>query len=254
MNKLFEIKNLKKYYYDHGVITYALNGISFDVFDNEYIGIMGPSGSGKTTLLNCISTFISITAGDVVWKGISISKLNSNKLEKFKRDDLGFIFQNFNLINTLSVYENIAIPFIIKHVPEKVFCNIINDMADRLEITDLLNKKVNTLSGGQKQIVSAVRAIIKKPSLILADEPTGALDSKAARKLLQLFKSFHSDFKTTILVVTHDIFTASYCKRILFLKDGKLFLELVKGDKSRQEFFNKILNVLSLLGGETEDM
>lgn len=215
---------------------------------------MGASGSGKSTLLNCISTIDRVTSGNIKVNGEEITKLKGNKLNKFRREELGFIFQDFNLLDTLSCYENIALALTIQKVPAKEIQKRVNDVAEKLGITEILKKYPYQVSGGQKQRVASARAIITNPKLILADEPTGALDSKAARMLLENFEYLNKVMNATILMVTHDAFTASYANRILFIKDGKIFNELVKGNDTRKQFFEKIIEVVTLLGGDLNDV
>lgn len=215
---------------------------------------MGPSGSGKTTLLNCISTIDTVTTGNIVINGKDITKLKSKQLEKFRRDELGFIFQDFNLLDTLTAYENIALALTIQGRKANEVDELINKVADNLGIKEILNKFPYQISGGQKQRVASARAIVTNPALILADEPTGALDSKSARMLLESFENLNKDLEATILMVTHDAFTASYAHRILFIKDGKIFNELIRGTDSRKEFFDRIIEVITLLGGDSRDV
>ena len=216
---------------------------------------MGPSGSGKTTLLNCISTVDNVTTGNIKINGKEITKLKSKSIEKFRREELGFIFQDFNLLDTLTAFENIALALTIqegkkaKNIRDRVL-----EVAKKLDIEEVLSKFPYEMSGGQKQRVAAARAIITNPSLILADEPTGALDSKASRLLLDSFEKLNEEMKATILMVTHDAFTASYAHRILFIKDGRVFNELIRGNDSRKEFFNRIIEVVTLLGGDTNNV
>ncbi|MDY4078779.1 MAG: ABC transporter ATP-binding protein [Clostridium sp.] len=254
MEKVLEVKNIEKYYGNKGNLTKAINNISFDVFKGEFVGIMGASGSGKTTLLNCISTIDRVTSGDIIVNNNDITKLKGNALNKFRREELGFIFQDFNLLDTLTNYENIALALTIQQVKPKEIESRVRDISKKLGIEEILNKYPYEISGGQKQRVASARAIITNPKLVLADEPTGALDSKSARMLLENFEYLNNDLKATIVMVTHDAFTASYCKRILFIKDGKIFNELTKGDSTRKEFFDKIIDVVTLLGGELNDV
>ena len=241
---------LEKYYGNKGNITRAIDDISFDVAEGEYIGIMGASGSGKTTLLNCISTIDSATAGHIYLEGEDLTTLKSAQLEQFRREKLGFIFQDFNLLDTLTAFENIALALTIMKVPTKEIEPRVQKVAELLNITDVLSKHPYQMSGGQRQRVASARAIVTNPSMVLADEPTGALDSKSARMLLESFRKLNEEMNATILMVTHDAFTASYCKRILFIKDGKLFNELIRGTESRKEFFDRIMDVIALLGGD----
>ena len=209
---------------------------------------------GKTTLLNCISTIDRVTAGTILMDGIDITKLKGNRLNQFRREELGFIFQDFNLLDTLTAYENIALALTIQKVKPKEIETRVKEIAEKLEITEILKKYPYQISGGQKQRVASARAIVTNPKLILADEPTGALDSKSARQLLATFTTLNQKLNATILMVTHDAFTASYAERIIFIKDGKIFNELRKGNHTRKEFFEKIIEVQTLLGGDLNDV
>ena len=252
MQPIMQVKNLEKIYGNRGNITKALSGVSFEVFPGEYVGVMGASGSGKTTLLNCVSTIDRVTAGQILIEGSDITKLNSSEVADFRCHKLGFIFQDYNLLDTLTAYENIALALTIaKTDPGKVDGKV-KAIAEKLGITEVLAKYPVQMSGGQKQRVASARAIVTDPALILADEPTGALDSKSARALLESFRKMVQDLKSTILMVTHDPFSASYCDRILFIRDGKLFTELHRGEEDRKGFFDKIIEVMAVLGGETE--
>ena len=251
---ILSVQHIEKYYGNNGNITKAVDDISFNVNKGEYIGIMGASGSGKTTLLNCVSTIDSVTAGHILIQDRDITELRSRQLSQFRREQLGFIFQDFNLLDPLTAYENIALALTILRVPAATIDKRVRSVAKRLQITDILEKYPYQISGGQKQRVASARAIITKPALILADEPTGALDSKSARMLLEAFDTLNEQLHATILMVTHDAFTASYCKRILFIKDGKIFNELIRGDDSRKVFFKRIIDVVSLLGGGNSDV
>ncbi|WP_283719319.1 ABC transporter ATP-binding protein [Clostridium perfringens] len=254
MKNILSVENIEKYYGNKDNITKAIDNINFKVDKGEFVGIMGPSGSGKTTLLNCISTIDNVTTGSIVINGKDITKLKAKQLEKFRRDELGFIFQDFNLLDTLTAYENIALALTIQGKKPKEIDSLIKKVAKSLGIDGILNKFPYQISGGQKQRVASARAIVTNPSLILADEPTGALDSKSARMLLNSFESLNKDLEATILMVTHDAFTASYAHRILFIKDGKIFNELVRGTDSRKEFFDRIIEVITLLGGDDRDV
>ncbi|HEE9846060.1 ABC transporter ATP-binding protein [Clostridium perfringens] len=254
MKNILSVENIEKYYGNKDNITKAIDNINFKVDKGEFVGIMGPSGSGKTTLLNCISTIDNVTTGSIVINGKDITKLKAKELEKFRRDELGFIFQDFNLLDTLTAYENIALALTIQDKKPKEIDSLIKKVAKSLGIDGILNKFPYQISGGQKQRVASARAIVTNPSLILADEPTGALDSKSARMLLDSFESLNKDLEATILMVTHDAFTASYAHRILFIKDGKIFNELVRGTDSRKEFFDRIIEVITLLGGDDRDV
>ena len=247
---ILQVQAVEKYYGNRSNLTKALDGVGFEVDKGEYVGIMGASGSGKTTLLNCVSTIDSVTSGHIVVDGKDVTAMKSKALARFRREELGFIFQDFNLLDTLTAFENIALALTIMKVqPAKIEASV-KSVAELLGIQNLLKKYPTQLSGGEKQRVAAARAIITNPSLVLADEPTGALDSKSARMLLESLQRLVRDVGATILMVTHDAFSASYCDRILFIKDGRLFSELIKGASSRKEFFNKIIEVVALLGGD----
>ena len=236
MENILEVQNVEKYYGNKSNLTKAVDNISFNVKKKEFVGIMGASGSGKTTLLNCISTIDKVTTGHILINGDDITKLKGNKLNKFRREELGFIFQDFNLLDTLTAYENIALALTIQKRNVHEIDKKVKDIAKKLEIDNILNKYPYQLSGGQKQRVASARAIITNPKLVLADEPTGALDSKSAKQLLETLTTLNETLDATILMVTHDAFTASYADRIIFIKDGKIFNELIKGDNSRKEF------------------
>ncbi|MBS6507992.1 MAG: ABC transporter ATP-binding protein [Paraclostridium bifermentans] len=250
MKNILEVKNIEKYYGNKDTINKAIDNISFSVSEGEFIGIMGPSGSGKTTLLNCISTIDNVSSGSVIINNQDITKLKTRKLDKFRQTELGFIFQDFNLLDTLTAYENIALALTIKGEKTSKIDSKVREVAKYLEINNILDKYPYQISGGQKQRVASARAIVTNPSLVLADEPTGALDSKAARLLLERFEKLNQEFNTTILMVTHDAFTASYANRILFIKDGEIFNEVIRGNDSRKDFFNRIIDVITLLGGD----
>ena len=254
MSNVLEVKNIEKYYGNKSNLTKAIDGISFNVEMGEFVGIMGASGSGKTTLLNCISTIDRVTAGKIIINNQDITKLKGNKLNKFRREELGFIFQDFNLLDTLTAYENIALALTIQKVNPHEIDKKVKEVAEKLEISNILNKYPYQISGGQKQRVASARAIITNPKMILADEPTGALDSKSARQLLETFEHLNKNLGATILMVTHDAFTASYAERIIFIKDGKIFNELIKGEDTRKQFFEKIIEVQTLLGGDLNDV
>ena len=254
MESVLKIEHIEKYYGNKGNLTKAIDDISFDVEKQEFVAIMGASGSGKTTLLNCISTIDRVTSGHIYMNGEDITKLKGNALNRFRREELGFIFQDFNLLDTLTAYENIALALTIQGEKSKNIEKKVLNIAKKLNIVDVLKKYPYQMSGGQKQRVASARAMITDPMLVLADEPTGALDSKSARMLLENFEYLNQDLKATILMVTHDAFTASYASRVIFIKDGKLFHELRRGDDSRKEFFDKIIDVVTLLGGDLNDV
>lgn len=254
MKNILKVEKIEKYYGNKDNMTKAINNISFRVDKGEFVGIMGPSGSGKTTLLNCISTIDTVTTGNIIINDKDITKMKSKQLENFRKDELGFIFQDFNLLDTLTAYENIALALTIQGVKSTEIDGKIKNVAENLGILEVLNKYPYQMSGGQKQRVASARAIVTNPSLILADEPTGALDSKSSILLLDSFEKLNKDLEATILMVTHDAFTASYAHRILFIKDGKVFNELVRGNDSRKEFFDRIIEVVTLLGGDVENV
>ncbi len=250
MKDVLKINSLKKYYGTSNNITRAIDGISLEVLEGDFVAIMGASGSGKTTLLNCISTIDNVTSGTIYVDGIDITNIKDKDLADFRREKLGFIFQDFNLLDTLTIEENIALSLIINKVNYKDIDKRVSVIAEKLGIKDILKKFPYEVSGGQKQRCACARALINNPKLILADEPTGALDSKSSRMLLETMNEMNEKLNATILMVTHDSFSASFCKRVLFLKDGKIFNEIIKGDKTRKEMFNEILDVLTLLGGD----
>ena len=253
MNELLKIEHLVKYYGNRGSLTKALDDITMTVEQGEFAAIMGASGSGKTTLLNCISTIDRPTGGHIYIDGVCTSRLKKNALADFRRDRLGFIFQEFNLLDTLTAFDNIAIALQIQKCDPHRIKPLIKETAAKLGIEDVLEKYPYQISGGQKQRVAAARAIVTHPSLILADEPTGALDSKSARSLLDSMEILNVQEGATILMVTHDAFTASYASRVIFIKDGKLFHELRKGTDERRVFFDRIMDVVSLMGGDLSD-
>lgn len=245
---LLHVENIKKYYGNKTCTTKALNGISFDVWNGEYISIMGASGSGKTTLLNCISTIDTASSGYILLNGKDLTAINGNEIATFRRKHLGFVFQGFNLLDTLTLEENIALPLTIMELPPKEIIMRIHKISDKIGIRDVLQKFPYQVSGGQKQRCSFARAMICNPDLIMADEPTGALDSGSARILLEIMSKFNRELNATILMVTHDAFSASFANRILFLKDGKIFCEIFKNKKSQDEFYHEILKMLITMG------
>lgn len=232
--------------------TLALDGVSFFVDQGEFVGIMGPSGSGKSTLLNCISTIDTLTEGAIRIAGRDITLLKSKELAKFRRDELGFVFQDSNLLDTLTVRENIALALTIQRAPSREIPGRVEDMAQRLGISETLGKYPYQISGGQKQRAAAARAVITRPSLVLADEPTGALDSKSSGQLLETFELLNR-MGSTIVMVTHDAFTASWCHRIIFIKDGRLWGQLRRQDDTREQFFSRIVAATTRLGGEVRN-
>ncbi len=254
LKKILRVEKIQKYYGNQDNLTKAIDDISFDVEEGEFIGIMGASGSGKTTLLNCISTIDTVSSGHIYLENQDITEIKEQEIAKFRRKNLGFIFQDFNLLDTLTIEENIALILTINKVSENEIDAKILEIAKKLGIEEILQKYPYQVSGGQKQRCAACRAIVNQPKIILADEPTGSLDSKAARQLLEMMEDMNQKMKATILMVTHDPFSASYCKKILFLKDGKIFNKIEKGDQPRKDFYNEILDVLALLGGDARDV
>lgn len=249
MNPVLKLEHIQKYYGNEGTVTKAIRDISFTVEAGEYLGIMGASGSGKTTLLNCIATIDTVSAGHIFLEGTDITQIKPKSLARFRRENLGFVFQDFNLLDTLTISENIALALAINKTPVQEVEPRISDIAEKLNIGDILDKYPYQVSGGQKQRCACARALINNPKLILADEPTGALDSHSSQMLLSAMQRMHEQLGATILMVTHDAFTASYASRILFLRDGEIFTELCKGNDSRSVFFHKILQVLTIIGG-----
>ncbi|MDD7516754.1 ABC transporter ATP-binding protein [Ruminococcus flavefaciens] len=250
---LLKLENVEKYYGNKSSLTKAVDNISFNVEKGEFTAIMGASGSGKTTLLNCISTIDRVTAGHIFLEDVDITTLKGKELNKFRREKLGFIFQDFNLMDTLTAYENIALALSIQKYPAKDIDKAVKTVAQQLDITEVLSKYPYQMSGGQKQRVASARAIVTNPKLVLADEPTGALDSKSSKLLLERLSFLNHEHDATIIMVTHDSFSASYASRVLFIKDGKVFNEINRGGDSRKVFFNKIIDVLTLLGGDVSD-
>lgn len=253
MENILTINHIEKYYGSKSSLTKALDDLSLSVDKGEFVAIMGASGSGKTTLLNCISTIDRVTSGNIFVGGEDITKLKGNALNRFRREQLGFIFQDFNLLDTLTAYENIALALSIQNVSVSEIDKKVRRVAGELGVEDVLKKYPYQMSGGQKQRVASARAIITEPKLILADEPTGALDSKSSRMLLERFNYLNQKLSATILMVTHDSFSASYASRVVFIKDGRIFNEIRKGEDERKEFFEKIIDVVTLLGGDVSD-
>lgn len=251
MKPVLEINALKKYYGKPATPTKALDGITFQVMAGEFLGIMGSSGSGKSTLLNCIATVIRPDSGSIIMNGASVLKLKGAALAGYRGRQIGYLFQNFELLDNLTGKENILLPLSIQNVPEKESRKRLHSLADYLEIRDVLDKFPSQMSGGQKQRVAAARALILTPGIILADEPTGALDSRNAKSLMEKLSGLNQDKNTTILMVTHDTNAASYCRRILFIQDGMIFHELRRDmeTESRLDFYERILNVTAHLGG-----
>lgn len=250
-DKLLEVKSLKKIYGKNEGATTALNGISFQVLDGEFLGIMGSSGSGKTTLLNCIATMVMPTEGHILLKREDISNLKGSRLARFRGSQMGYLFQDFELLDHMTGEENILLPAEIHKLNRKEVEERLKDLADYLEIEDVLQKFPSQMSGGQKQRVAAARALIVKPEILLADEPTGALDSKNSKRLMEMLRGIRDNYGTTIMMVTHDPNAASFCSRILFIQDGVLFHELRRQipEESQNDFYRRILEVMAQLGG-----
>ena len=251
---MLQVQNIEKYYGSKNNVTRALDRVSFDVEDGEFLAIMGASGSGKTTLLNCISTIDTISAGKILLDGVSVADLSERELARFRRERLGFVFQDFNLLDTLTIEENIGLALSLNHQNPGMVQNRVREVAGKLGITDILTKFPYQVSGGQKQRTAVARAMVAGQSLLLADEPTGALDSRASKNLLEIMTTMNHDMGATILMVTHDAYSASYARRVLFLKDGRVFNELLRGDRGRPVFYHEILDVLAALGGDVSDV
>ena len=254
MEPILTVEKLQKTYGGKGNRTNALRGLDFQVWPGEFVGIMGPSGSGKTTLLNCVSTIDTPSAGAITVDGARLDKLRGKALARFRRERLGFVFQDFNLLDTLTLEENIGLALSLNHTDPETVQRRVREMAARLEIMDVLEKFPYQVSGGQKQRAACARAMVAGQSLLLADEPTGALDSKASKNLLEIMTRMNRDMGATILMVTHDAYSASYAARVLFLKDGRLFHELLRGERGRPVFYHEVLDVLALLGGDVSDV
>ena len=254
MKPLLQLEHIQKIYGNGGGVTRAIDDISFSVENGEFLGIMGASGSGKTTLLNCISTIDTVTSGHIFVEGQDITTLHGGRLSDFRGRKLGFIFQDFNLLDTLTAYENVSLALSIAGVKTAEIQKRVKQIAEALNISEVLSKYPYQMSGGQQQRIAAARAMVTNPAIVLADEPTGALDSNSSRMLLTMLTELNERLSATILMVTHDAFSASYCRRILFIKDGKIFHELNRGSDSRKNFFSKILEVVSVLGGEQNDL
>lgn len=253
MNDYIRICDVEKYYGNASNITKAVDRVSFHVGKGEFVGVMGPSGSGKTTLLNMLATIDRVTSGHIYYEDTDITEMSENALSEFRKNNLGFVFQDYNLLDTLTIEENIVLALTLQEKGKKEILQECEQILELLEITDIRGKFPYQVSGGQKQRCACARAMVNHPRLLLADEPTGALDSKAAQTLLETFTNLNRTMTATILMVTHDAFSASYCSRILFLKDGKIFHELIRGEKSRKIFLQEILDVLSLTGGALSD-
>lgn len=254
MEPILSVEHLRRDYGGRGSVTHAVDDVSFSVERGEFVGIMGASGSGKSTLLNCIATIDTPTAGHIRVEGQDVTALKGRSLSRFRRERLGFVFQDCNLLDTLTAFENIALALTIRGTPAGEIEGRVKETAELLGITDCLNKYPYQMSGGQRQRTAAARAIITDPALVLADEPTGALDSKSSRLLLERLEVLNRERGATILMVTHDAFTASCCRRVVFLRDGKIFAQLERDGGDRRAFFQQIIQVVTQLGGEMEDV
>lgn len=252
MKEILQISNVTKYYGSGSVVTKALDGISFSVEEGEFTAIMGASGSGKSTLLNVIATIDRVSSGDIYIRGMHLPQMKEDALSVFRRDQLGFIFQDYNLLDTLTIEENIVLPLHLKKVSLPKIKKELKRVSEALGVHDQLSKFPYELSGGQRQRAACARAIITNPALILADEPTGALDSKNSKNMMQTFGMMNKSLGSTILMVTHDPVVGSYAGRVLFLKDGKIWSELNSGGRSRQEMYREILSVTAALGGDVD--
>ena len=250
---VLSVRNLEKVYGGRGAQTRALDDVSLDVERGEFVAIMGASGSGKSTLLNCVSTIDSATSGRILVDGADVSSMRGRDLARFRRERLGFVFQDSNLLDTLTARENVALPLTISRVAAGETLSRVEGVARRLGIEKCLDKYPYQLSGGQQQRVAAARALVTRPSLIMADEPTGALDSKSARLLLECLEQLNRELSATVLMVTHDSFAASYTGRVVFIRDGRVFTELRRGDMGRREVFDRIMQVVAMMGGEGSD-
>ena len=252
MKTLLEIKNITKYYGSGDTVSKALNGVSFSMKKGEFTAIMGASGSGKSTLLNVIATIDRPSSGCIFLEGKDVAGLKEKELAAFRRDRLGFIFQEYNLLDTLTVGENIVLPLNLQKCSAGETAERLAKVAESLEITEQLSKFPRQLSGGQRQRAACARALITEPALILADEPTGALDSANSKSLMQTFTYMNQSLGSTILMVTHDAVVGSYASRVLFLKDGKIWNELHRGERTRQAMYHEILNIMAVRGGEAD--
>lgn len=253
MKDYIRVCDVEKYYGNAENVTKAIDRVSFTVAQGEFVGVMGASGSGKTTLLNMMSTIDRVTAGHIWYGDTDIAEMEESKLADFRKENLGFVFQDYNLLDTLTIEENIILAMTLRKEGKKEIQKKCDEMLRLLDIADIRGQFPYQVSGGQKQRCACARPLVNRPRLMLADEPTGALDSKSAQTLLETFTDMNQKMQATILMVTHDAFSASYCGRILFLKDGRIFHELLRGSNGRRDFLNEILDVLALTGGEISD-
>ncbi len=254
MKPVLQVENITKAYGKGANLYKALNGVSFEVHKGEFVGVMGPSGAGKSTLLNVIATIDSATTGSIIIDDTNIAKMKDEQLADFRRDHLGFIFQDYNLLDSLTVRENIVLPLAIAKRPATEINERVKKIAMLFGIEDLLDKYPYQISGGQKQRTASSRALVTEPKLLFADEPTGALDSKSATDLLESLSDLNAKQQSTILMVTHDAYAASFCQRILFIQDGQLSKEIFRGEQTRKQFFQTILQELTVIGGDVNDI
>ncbi len=253
MVNYIQVCDVEKYYGSGSNVTKAVDRVSFQVDKGEFVGVMGASGSGKTTLLNMLATIDHVTSGHIYYGNIDITELQDDELAEFRKGNLGFVFQEYNLLDTLTMEENIILALTVHNLDKKEIQLRTEQMLKLLGLEDVRSQFPYQVSGGQKQRCAFARALVNQPKLLLADEPTGALDSRSAQILLETFTQLNKSMKATVLMVTHDAFSASYCNRILFLRDGKIFHELIRGERSRRDFLQNILDILSLTGGELSD-
>lgn len=249
MKEIMQVKNISKEYGKNGVKTRVLNNVSLEIYEGDFIAIMGPSGAGKSTLLNLLSTIDKPTHGSIIMEGVDITKVKNDKLSNIRKNHIGFIFQEYNLLDNMTLMDNIALPLSINGKNPKQIVEKVKQLADLFGIKEHLEKYPYQLSGGQKQRGAAARALIANPDIVFADEPTGALDSKSSKELLMSLKKINEQNNATILMVTHDAFSASYAKQVYLLKDGEISCKLNAGD-SRKEFYDRILQLMASLGGE----
>ena len=254
MDEVLKLEHIQKFYGKEANLTKAIKDISFSVQKGEFLSIMGASGSGKTTLLNVISAIDTVSAGHIYLEGTDVTGIRPKDLARFRRENLGFVFQDYNLLDALTVSENIALALTINHVPEDSISGRVAEIAETLQISDILEKYPYQVSGGQKQRCACARAIVSSPKLLLADEPTGALDSHASQVLLETMQDINRRYGATILMVTHDAVSASYAGRTVFLKDGEVYAEIYKGEDSRRAFFEKIMDIQGMMGGGQRDV
>jgi len=254
MESILEVKGVNKVFGSKRNFFTALKDIDIHISKGEFVGVMGPSGAGKSSLLNVLSSIEPVTSGTIRIEGTELTRMKEDQLREFRRDKMGFIFQDYNLLDTLTVAENMMLPLTFTKTPKHEIKKKVAELAEMFGIQAILDKYPYEISGGQQQRTAVCRAIIGRPSILFADEPTGALDSKSAHHLLQTLSKLNDEMKATILMVTHDPYAASFCSRVLFIKDGSLYTEIHKGDHSRKQLFQQILNILSTIGGGQYDV